>query len=314
MNTFVMFSDLHAQKNLSKSYIREDGISSWTWNQIKILDQVFDYARENQVATVIHNGDLFHEKNRIPQDLYNLIWEYFNDKSEDFEIILNCGNHDLFTLTQKSSLKPFSSICTIISVPTEYRGIQFVPHGFDIPAPTYSWICTHEDIAGLQYGPNDRESDSKLDPIFLSEWELVFNGHIHRPQELANIVNIGSPMITDWGEANEQKRFIHLKDNKLYSIPIDGPKFIALPYIDDVVKKKIEDNETDFFRFDVSVEEISDPIFNKWNVGYRITKTKEREIRLIEEDDEGLLLDKYINIADTNLDKDKLLEIGKELL
>ena len=84
--------------------------------------------------------------------------------------------------------------------------------------------------------------------------------------------------------------------------------------MDSSIKERIRDNDTDYFRFDISSSEIGDEIFDKYNVSYRITKTEEREIRLVEDEDEEKLLLDYIHLMDVNLDKEKLLQIGKELL
>ena len=311
---FIVFSDLHAYKNPSKSYIRDDGMSSWLHSQLNVLDQIFSYAKEHGINIVVHNGDLFHEKSRIPQSLYNIVWSYFAEKSNYFEIILNSGNHDLFSLDGGSSLKPFSDICTVISVPTEYKGMQFVPYGFDIPECTSSILFTHADISGLKYGPNDRESESKLSPRELADWKFVFNGHIHKPQEIGNIVNVGSPMVQDFGEAGEGKRFIHYDGSDWKSIPLVGPQFVTFPYLDSSIKERIGDNNTDYFRFDISSSEVGDDIFEKFNVSYRITKTEERVVRLVEDEDEEKLLLDYIHLMDVNLDKEKLIQIGKEML
>jgi len=70
---FIVFSDIHFYKNPSKSYITDWGYSSWLIEQLRIVDQILDFAKEYNIQYVIHNGDLFEEKNRIPQDLYNTV-------------------------------------------------------------------------------------------------------------------------------------------------------------------------------------------------------------------------------------------------
>lgn len=320
----IIFSDMHFYNNPSKSYMTETGEYSWLLNQLILCNSIFEKAKEMDVSWVIHNGDLFHEKTRINIALYNTVWEFFKNKAgEGFHIVLNTGNHDLLTYND-SALKPFSEMCEVISKPTIRKfgntNFKFVPYGQEADAlelpkekGMFNILFTHTDIAGLKYGPTDYESGAPLKYQLLSDWDIVFNGHIHKPQELNNIVSIGSPMIQDWGEANEEKRMIVLDNHSWEGYKLCGPEFITLDRLTDKLKAKIATNPVDFFRIDVSSEQLTDPIFQQYNVFPRVTETKKREIRLRETETVEEEVRKYVEITETKLDKKKLLQIGLEL-
>lgn len=320
----IIFSDMHFYNNPSKSYITSSGKYSWFESQLRTVDKIFEIARERSVDYVIHNGDLFHEKTRVNIGLYNEVWKFFREKrDEGFHIILNTGNHDLLTYNE-SCLKPFSDICDVISVPTMIRqgdyNLKFIPYGMEEGELGVSQeqgmtniLFLHADIAGLKYGPMDYESGAPLKYQLLKDWDIVFNGHIHKPQELKNIVVIGSPMVQDWGEADEQKRIIHFENHVSHTINLAGPKFTHLDRLTDKLKAKIAKNHVDFFRIEVSSDQLSDPIFNQYNVFPKVTRAKKREIRLKEAESLDSEIETYVDITDTKLDKKKLKMLGKEI-
>lgn len=324
---FILYSDIHYSLGTSKSYIRSDGMYSWLYEQIQVTNQIFDYARDNHVMTVIHNGDFFEDKNRINTGLYNLIWDLYKKLSKEFNIILNVGNHDLSTLTD-SSLKPFSDLATIVINKYDIKDtfddedhLRIVAYsnatGNSLSIPNKekrNILITHEEISGLKLGPTDYESGSPLKYQIFDDWDIVFNGHIHKPQTWKNIINIGSPMHRDWGEANEEKRFIHYKDGDIKSIPINCPKFITVGELNDRIKEVAWKDDRNFYRIDVSANDIKDEVFSKYNVSYNIVKTEKREVRMVETMTMEDELKKYIEIKNPDLDKEKLLRIGKGLI
>ena len=320
---FIYFTDIHYYKNPQKSYIMDNGMSSWLFNQLNVTDSIFKYAKENNVKKIYHGGDLFEEKSRIPQDLYNIVWEYYDDKSKEFDIIFNTGNHDLLTLRRNSALKPFSKIVNVITKPTEFNTkdsfLKIVPYGMveqNLSIDTskkYNILMIHEDIAGLFYGDKTYISSSKFKPQIFSNWSYVLNGHIHTAQDINNIINVGSPMIQDWGEV-DRKRFIHYKDGVIKSVPIKGVVFEEVPGLTNRIRKVINKDNTNFFRISCTTEERNDPIFKKFNVVPNIIKIKKKEIRLKETLTIKDELNRYIEIVNTELSKPELVTIGMGLL
>lgn len=298
----VILSDPHYRNNTRRSYIR-DGISSWLYEQIAITKTIFDYAVAAK-ATVIVNGDIFNSKNRIDVGLYNTVWKLYEGYSEVLSITINTGNHDLITLSRDSALRPFSGICSIVDEPAWVNpyDLRVVPYGMYKESSGDILFC-HEDIAGLSIG--GIISRSALLPEMFSGWNKVFNGHIHDPQTLGNIINIGSIMAQNWGEAGNKNRFLHLTDSGIKSIPIDCPQFIEGNYV--------EGDKRNFYR--VKTSDLGDPVFKNFNVTpIREEKKEVRKVRLsdnisIEEEMSG-----YIALKNKTLEKDKLLITGKHLI
>jgi len=184
------------------------------------------------------------------------------------------------------------------------------------PDPAYSRhvLFIHEDVRGAEYGNIGTVSKVELSVEVFKDWDIVFNGHIHKPQTYDNIVMIGSPIITDWGEAGEEKRFLHFKDGEIHSIAINCPKFITLPGLSERIKKSLMQNSRDFFRVEISSEELSDPIFKRYNIFPYITKTSKRELRLKDNDSIEDDIDQYLSITKTKLDKEIIKSVGLEII
>ena len=316
----LIFSDIQFYNNPSKSIVLANGRYSWFDQQMQTAEKIFKIAGDRSISKIIHNGDLFEEKTRINVGLYNDVWKFFAEKAkEGFKIILNTGNHDMLS-TQESSLTPFSEICTVITEPTgmafDKVYFRFLPYGQtsnNLKLPTgneFHILFTHETISGLTLGPCDYELATPFKQQLFGDWDIVFNGHIHKPQNHKNIINIGSPVIQSFGEMGEKKRIIILEDDKPESVELDGPEFIELSRLTEKLKKKIAKDSYNFYRIDISSDQLKDPIFDKHNVFSKVVKTKTREIRLKKTNGIKDEIGKYVKTSKTELDKDKLIKLG----
>jgi len=307
MNEFIVFSDPHYHVNQNKSFINSNGISSWLQTQINITDDIFEYAETNNVRTVICNGDLFEEKNKINSGIYNIVWELFRKYSDSFNIIFNTGNHDIFKQNHDSSLLPFSDIVTIITKPTVIDNVKIIPYGMtenELESDA-DMLFLHEEIEGLV----NFDSNKLIRLEDIAKYKIVFNGHIHTPMSIHNIINIGSICPQNWGEAADKKRFIHYKDGKANSVLINHPKWNMLDNIPDEI------SEAEFYRINISSDELINPIFKLYNVFPNITKMRDRKSRLKQTGNTKDEMLQYIGLVDLNdLDPDKLFRVGMELL
>jgi len=100
----------------------------------------------------------------------------------------------------------------------------------------------------------------------------------------------------------------------MLSVPIVTPQFYLLDRLTDKLKRKIEDDNENFYRIDISPEQVKDTIFQKWNVFHNIIKSERREIRLKEAISVSDEVETYVELSDTKLDKLKLIEIGREFI
>ena len=321
---FICFSDIHFDLNHNKSVKTPSGLTTWLETQMEIIDQITDYGGTHNIYDIFFGGDVFEKKNYIPQNLYNFVWEIFEQYSQDpynFTFHFNTGNHDYHS-TLSGSLKPFSSIVNVIDsvqdIPFMNGIVRMIPHGkvignLKLPEDYEEYVVfTHEDIAGLKYGPDDYTSSSRYKVQIFGDWDTVFNGHIHTAQKLGNVINMGSCMRQNFGEP-EEKYFYHYKNGETKRIPIECPKFITAPGFSDKIRNTIETNDYDFFRIDIAPEELSDPIFKKYNVFHNVVKFKDKKKRLeinMSEEDELL---KYVELMESDLNTKKLLAFVEKL-
>lgn len=329
---FLIFSDMHFYNNPSKSRII-DGKHSWFVEQTEVFKKITEYAFDNNINIVIHNGDLFENDTRISTQLYNDVWKLLRSSDScGLKFILNIGNHDVYNMRHNTSLNPFSKVALLVNYP--YRDIiinkdtfvRIIPYyytGIDSKYFSYTKkyktniLFIHDIVNGLSW--SNKIAEDFLDPDILKQWDIIFNGHIHRPQEIKNIVNIGSPMIHDFGEIGERKRIIHYKDGDWKSIYIDHPQFYDLDF-SSLSKEKydeITEDKRNYFRIKVPASNLDDKIFRKFNVFKEVVETERKEMRLnlsndsTKEDE----IDQYVDLfCPEDLDKDQLIKAGNFIL
>jgi len=156
----------------------------------------------------------------------------------------------------------------------------------------------------------------------LKDWDIVVDGHIHKPQRVENVYVVGSMLQQDFGEAGEDKYFLVLNINKngcvVDPIPIRGPRFHKLkslndPDIEYLVKEALP---SEFFRIDVFPEEVIHPIFDKPNVYFNVVETEKRKTRVEKEDiSDEELVELYVKEVKHEEDKyERLIQIGKKII
>lgn len=321
---FIVVTDVHFYYNPRKSYIDSDGENSWFKIQKSILMSIFDFVVNNNIPLIIFNGDLFEEKFRINQSLYNEVWRLFyefHSSNPDIKLIFNLGNHDIIKSDPiETSLYTFSFFAELIQKPiSKFDLFTIVPYGCSIPKnDTNKILFTHTKYEGLVHGITNYEfkvSDGATTIKSVDRYDIVFNGHIHHPQKINNIINIGSPMIDDWGTADDKDHgFIYYNNGNIEFIKTQYPSFIKVKKLNDKLRNRITNNNYDFFRIDVSKEELSDDIFKKYNVIPYITKYKKRKERIKKSLSEIDIIKEYVGHSDTELNKDNLIDIGERLI
>ena len=318
----VIFSDMHFHLNPKKSYIDSYGFNSWYKIQESILRYIFDCAVSKDADFIIHNGDLFEEKFRINQKLYNQVWNLFYEfhlENPNIQLIFNTGNHDTISQTLSKStttLDTFSSFIEIVDSPTQFYDFTIIPYGFPIQEQDENKILfTHSKYEGLVHGETNykfNQGDGSTALSSVRNYDIVFNGHIHHPQQIENIINIGSPMIDDWGTVDNMPHGFIYYDGEITFVKTEYPRFIKIKKLNEKLKNRIMSNNYDFFRIDISREELEDDIFKKYNVSPNIVKQRKREARIKKTESVDIIRE-YVEQSNTDLDKDKLIKIGGEL-
>ena len=325
---FLFFTDIHFDLGLSKSKFISDDTTKWLSDQFRIVKDIFEYADSHGISEIFFGGDFFEQKNHLDVRLFNSVWSFIRNltfKYKNINLVLNVGNHDLATGTRETTILPFSEFCDVVQEPTDYvvgntlvRVVPFgmlsqeVLHHFD-GSYDCKVIMTHEKIHGLTLSSGIiLESSIKADAF--SDFDLVLNGDIHKPQNLyENIINVGSPLVLDWSEADELKRFVYFEDGNIYPLVTRCPKWTNINYEDltDDIKSNILINFQDYYR--ITAKPGTDtPIFNQDNVTVKYIGSEKKESRLKENGSLDEDIEQYVSIVGED-NGESLIQRGKEL-
>ena len=94
------------------------------------------------------------------------------------------------------------------------------------PDKTKDILLFHHDLSGAKYNQQGSVSDASLSTsdLHTNSFRYCMGGHVHAPQTIeGNTYYVGSPFCHDFGEVNQQKRYLVVGNNgitsKLSSIP-----------------------------------------------------------------------------------------------
>lgn len=313
----------------------------------------FPYLKENNITNILHLGDYYDHRKYVNFKAQNHNRRIFLNilKENDIKMDIIAGNHDVFykNTNELSALKELLGYYTdnvnIVQKPSvlDYDGckIGLVPW---INSENYeesmnflnscetSIIAGHFEIAGIEM----HKGVSSTHGMSLNEFnrfETVMSGHYHTKSTTGNIQYFGSQMEFTWADAEDPKYF-HIFDTETREITaVRNPITIF---------KKIyyDDTKTDYTNIDLSdlgldksfvkiiVINKSDPFtFDKFCD--KIQTYNIHELKIAENfeeflgenvEDNGItiedtteLMNGYIDIVDTDLDKNKIKEIMRSL-
>jgi DNA repair exonuclease SbcCD nuclease subunit len=246
------------------SKILPNGRNSRLEDQLNAQSEIFKYSVDVGANILVHNGDLFDAlTEKIDKTTFLAVYNLFVDFSEKGVIVvLNVGNHDWITRAEENHIiEPFREIKNVLVVDKPHIEIiddvclSFVPStrtDFQkkVQEVLYTkvgfkkYLFTHQDVTGAKSGPRDMPLKFKYaaDDFCPNYFDLVFNGHFHKPQWLkSNFIIIGSPIQKDFGERADAKGFWFLDTDEAPK----NPKFI-------------ETNAPRFFKIEISKEEFAE--------------------------------------------------------
>lgn len=190
-------------------------------NSLKnVLYEIASYCIEHDICTIVIAGDILHGKSLIHALAQSVMLEYFRTYVGDLEFIIIDGNHDLSGKGKDSvsALKSLDNEPTVIryTKPTMVGDTFFVPWSYDmvdvIKNNSAKFLISH---FGLNEGILNSGMSIIADigiPQLAGRYEYVLLGHYHKPQEIIRediqLYYVGSPIQIDWGEKNEEKRFL----------------------------------------------------------------------------------------------------------
>lgn len=248
-----------------------------------ILEIIEQKIEELKPEYLINLGDTFHSKNTTYVSVTNLYENFLRRVAKKVKVINLVGNHDWATQYTDHSLDSFKDIenVTIVDDVFVLGENAFIAYCrekdrfkamLDKAGPRIVRIFAHMDMDDFTPGSGWEE----ISPFFKAEdftrYEQVISGHLHLAQEkkLENgteIIFAGSGYTTDFGESDQEKRFLlfDLRTGEYESIPLNT-----------TFHKTLQMKTTDPFP-KIDLEEV------KRGVEYRviITGTKEEYASLI---------------------------------
>jgi len=207
-------------------------------NSIKnVLYEIAKYCIENEIPTIVIGGDILHGKSIIHALAQSIMLDYFRDFCGKIEFIVLDGNHD-FSAKGKDAVSALKSIDNEPNVlrytkPTMVQDeIFFVPWSYDmidaIKNNSAKFLISHFGLnEGILNSGMSIIADIGL-PQLVGKYKYVLLGHYHKPQSIINkdiaLYYVGSPIQIDWGEKNEEKRFLVVDTEKpsIESVPTEG--------------------------------------------------------------------------------------------
>ncbi len=248
-----------------------------------------------------------------------------------------------------NSLKPFSELINVISNPQTVNfnstSIDFLPYTELDPSEEIKKIKKNKSpilighiavsgailnsIWGTRYKEDDlMENIPEISLKPLSGYQRVFLGHFHAKQQVTeNIEYIGSPLQLSFGEAMEKKGFIILNLDNFKTEFVENhftSKYYILPYNSDFSEFDLENSYLKIVTpksSNIDQLEIKEKIktsFNPKTIEIAMSSSKSEEIKLSEEisgieeftNNTQEIIKNFINSIDTELDKEKLIQIG----
>lgn len=224
------------------------------------LDGIAQHCVDNDIPDLTIAGDMLHGKSIIYAIAQDIMIDYFDRWSKLINFYVLDGNHDLSGKGHQvvSALKPLKNLPGVTWVPfnetLRVGDILMVPYGPNmvdvIKKNTAKTLISH-------FGLNEGVLNSGISIIadislrdLEERYETVILGHYHKPQEIIRpnirLYYVGSPIQLDWGEKNDDKRFLVMDHDsgEIESIPTTGyKKHIELDITDSNKQEVLEQAE-----------------------------------------------------------------------
>jgi DNA repair exonuclease SbcCD nuclease subunit len=235
---FAFIADIHLSRYGQDKREETTGLPE-RLNSIKnALYEVGDYCYDNEIDTIIIGGDAYHNKSLVYSIAQEIMIDFF-EQYEDIEFWLLDGNHDLSGKGQNaiSSLRSLSNcdnVQWISGHPMGNDDFVCIPYSHDVVNQV---LTNKRKILISHFGLSEGILSSGMSIVsdlsakqLIERYELVLLGHYHKPQEIIQdnfkLYYVGSLIQLDWGEKNEDKRFLVVDTDTLdvSSIPISSYK------------------------------------------------------------------------------------------
>jgi DNA repair exonuclease SbcCD nuclease subunit len=236
---FIFTADWHLSGYLQDRIVKESNLPERLDSIKRVMYQIADFAIKNKIKYIVVGGDSLHNKSIIYTDAQSVLLDYFRNYKELIFYIID-GNHDFGSRGENpnSALKSVDSESNVIRIVSPQKifneTVLLVPYSStmisEIKNNSCKYLISH-------FGLNEAQLNSGISLVadlgikdLKNKYKYVLLGHYHSPQDLSSdgieIKYVGSPIQRDWGEKNEEKRFLVVDTEKdtIKSIPTTGYK------------------------------------------------------------------------------------------
>jgi DNA repair exonuclease SbcCD nuclease subunit len=314
----------------------------------KFYDDIFFPTLEKRkIKTVIHLGDAFDSRKGV--DYWALDWAKENvyDRFQDLGITVYniVGNHDAYYKNSNeinaidTLLQQYFNVVRV-SKPAEYiiEGMKTV---------LLPWICTdneketfellekteakvvfgHLELNGFTVYPGQYQQEG-LDKKVFKKFDRVFSGHYHTRSDDGKIFYLGNPYQMFWNDVDDIRGFNIFDTNEYELEKFDNPyNMFERIYYDETDYKKFNTSHLTNKMVKIIVRKKEDHLkFDKFVDS--ILKVNPLELKIVENidvfddnvdcsdittEDTLSILDKYVQEADFDLNKDMVKKLLRDV-
>jgi DNA repair exonuclease SbcCD nuclease subunit len=315
-------------------------------------DVFFPYLEEHGIKKIVHLGDYYENRTSINFKALNHNRRIFLDELRVRGIHMDIipGNHDCYYKNTnnlnalKELLGHYMNEVNIIEEPTvmNYDGLNFalIPWinneneekiKYFINTCKADILGAHLELSGFEMQAGIPCHDG-MDAGLFHRFDMVLSGHFHTKSTMGNIHYLGSQMEFMWSDCNDRKYFhvldtdtreltsvenpITIFEKILYNDKEKDPNLIDVRKLDDKFVKVIVVNKTKPAEFEKFLDRVN---FQKVH-GLQIAENFQDfvgtnvEDSKISVDSTDELLYSYIDAVDTDLSKDKIKSMVRELM
>lgn len=331
--SILFLTDLHLDQYRPYSTILKNGMNSRLYDQMMVVQKIKQLVDKIQPTATIFMGDLFNGiTESLPKIIYNAGFLTAQAWSQSTPLYLIVGNHDIYrgmhTFSAFESLPNVRIISKTTKLQLDGLTIDCIPWDNPLPENKGDVCAGHLEVFGT-YMNGSYTCKVGLYPKVFDGYKYVLLGHFHAPSEFPvpgakEARYIGSLMQCDRRRPPEGfMGVVELTDDTLIGHPIESPKIYDviintqeefatfLPQVEDgnyyKVVVKSQDVVVPRLSYRVSVEyDLPEIISSRLNINRNPEESWDTKLQEA--------VTEYIKKANTKLDKDKLIQMAKELL
>lgn len=308
----------------------------------------FPYLDEHNIKHVIHMGDCFDSRKGI--DFSALQWSkrvFFDELSvRGIEVHLIVGNHDAYYKNTNSVNAVDLLLEEYDNVITYNQATEANIAGLDVVLIPWineenekstnqliqntTCVCAmgHLELRGFRVN-RQITMDHGLEGKLFEKFERVFSGHYHTRSDDGRVFYLGNPYEIYWTDVNDPRGFTVFDTETLEHEPINNPYrlFYSIYYEDhdyqtfntseykDKIVKVIVRKKSDIKKFEKFIDKLYSSGVSELKIveNYDFTSGYSIENEDVESEDTLSILDRYIQEIETELDKNNIQCLIREI-